>query len=112
MSNTMVSKFTLTGGKVIYLREPMIGDTETAAQVAGKKAGSENQLHAGILVQKEMLKLLLVKVDEKELKLQDKEQLDKLFTYKEYQQALKALKMVMGDEGNDPLVEIVTSGEQ
>jgi DNA transposition AAA+ family ATPase len=108
-----VTKFTLSSGKVIYLREPRIEDTENAAQVAGKKASAENQAHLMILIQKEMLKSLLVKVDEKELKLVDKEDLNKLFTYKEYGQALKALQMITGDEaGNGPIPEFETSGEQ
>lgn len=109
-----VYKFTLASGKVILLREPLIDDTEKAAQVAGKKAGSENQAHLSILIQKEMLKLLLVEVAGKKLSMTDKEMLDKLFDYKEYQQATKALMMVIGDDGgNAPLTpEFITSGEQ
>lgn len=108
-----VYKFTLSSTKVIYLREPKIEDTEVAAQIAGKKAGQENQAHLMILVQKEMLKLLLVKVDDKELKLVDKEKLNDILTYKEYGQALKAMQKITGDEsGNDLTPEFVTTGEQ
>ena len=107
-----VNKFTLATGKEIYLREPLIDDTEKAAQVAGKKAGTENHALLGLLIQKEMLKLLLVRVDELDLKLSDKENLGKFFSYKEYQQALKALIMILGDDsGNDPLTpEFTTIG--
>jgi hypothetical protein len=93
-----VIKFTLGSGKVIYLREPTIGDTEKAAQIAGKKAGIDNQLYCGVLVQKEMVKLLLVAIDEKSLSIIDKEQLETFLTYKEYNQTLQAIKMVLGDD--------------
>lgn len=108
-----VAKFTLSSGKVIYLKEPSIGDTEKAAQVAGKKAGSDNQIYLGVLLQKEMIKILLVQVDDKKLTLTDKEQLEKLFTFKEYNQALKAAQMVMADEGNEQLtLEFATIGDK
>lgn len=108
-----VAKFTLSSGKVIYLKEPSIGDTEKAAQVAGKKAGSDNQVYLGVLLQKEMIKILLVQVDDKKLSLTDKEQLEKLFTFKEYNQALKAAQMVMADEGNEQLtLEFATIGDK
>lgn len=108
-----VAKFTLSSGKVIFLKEPSIGDTEKAAQVAGKKAGTDNQVYLGIILQKEMLKTLLVQVDDKKLNLSDKEQLDKLFTFKEYNQVLKAVQMVMADEGNEPLtLEFATIGDK
>lgn len=108
-----VAKFTLSSGKVIYLKEPSIGDTEKAAQVAGKKAGSDNQVYLGVLLQKEMIKILLVQVDDKKLSLADKEQLEKLFTFKEYNQALKAAQMVMADEGNEQLtLEFATIGDK
>lgn len=109
-----VAKFTLKSGKTIYLREPQIGDTEEAAKVAGKKAGTDNQVYLGTILQKEMLKLLLVQVDGKELSITDKEKIDKLLTYKEYNQAMKAVKMVLeDDEGNDlPTPEFTTIGDK
>lgn len=108
-----VAKFTLFSKKVIYLREPLIEDTELAAQVAGKKAGSDNQALLGVLIQKEMLKRLLVKIDDKDLKLNDKENLNKLLNYKEYNQSLKAMGMVLGDDsGNELTPEFETTGEQ
>lgn len=108
-----VTKFTLSTGKEIYLRDPSMGDTEKASQIAGKKAGSDNQVYLGVLLQKEMVKLLLVKVGEKVLTMADKEQLDKLFTFKEYNQVLKATQKVMSDEGNEELIpEFVTIGDR
>jgi hypothetical protein len=110
-----VTKFTLSSGKVIYLREPTIGDTETAAKIAGKKAGSDNQIYLGVILQKEMLKLLLVSIDDKKLNLTDKELIEKLLTYKEYNQSLKAVQMVLADdeEGNGALIpEFTTIGDK
>ena len=82
MSQVNLMKFTLSSGKVVHLREPLISDTETAAQTAGKQASGDNQLHMGMLLQKELLKLLLVKVDNKALNLTEKQQLDKHFKFK------------------------------
>jgi hypothetical protein len=96
-----VAKFTLGTGKVIYLRDPEIGDTEHATKIAGKEAGPENEAHLSVLFQKEMIKLLLVQVDKKKLTLQEKQDLKKLFTFKEYGQVSKAIKMMVDDgEGN------------
>lgn len=108
-----VYKFTLFSNKVILLREPLIDDTEKAAQVAGKKAGSENQALLSVLVQKEMLKLLLVEVDGKKLSLTEKEQLQKYLNFKEFNQAMKAMNMIVGDDsGNELTPEFITTGEQ
>jgi len=93
-----VAKFTLSSGKVIYLREPRIGDTEHAAKIAGKLAGAENQAYLGVLLQKEMVKLLLVQVGDKKLSISEKQMLDKLFTYKEFYQVQKAVRMMTDDE--------------
>lgn len=103
-------KFTLASKKVIYLREPKIGDLETASQIAGKKAG-DNQAHLAILLQKELLKTLLVGVDSKKLSMSEKENLDGLFNFSEYQQALKAVGMITASEGNELTPEFVTAGE-
>lgn len=103
-------KFVLSSKKVIYLREPKIGDLETASQIAGKKA-SENQAYLSILLQKELLKTLLIQVDDKKLSLSEKENLDKLFNFSEYQQAVKAVSMVTATEGNELTAEFVNAGE-
>jgi len=103
-------KFTLSTGKVVYLREPKIGDLETASQVAGKKA-ADNQAYLGVLVQKELLKTLLVQVGEKKPSLTEKENMDAMFTFSEYQQAVKAVAMITATEGNELKPEFVTAGE-
>lgn len=99
--NIPVCKFTLSTGKTIYLREPEIGDTEHATRIAGSEAGPENQAYLMVLFQKEMIKLLLVQVDNKKLTLQEKQQIKNIFNFKEYAQVCKAVKHLTDDiEGN------------
>lgn len=97
-----VFKFTLSTEKTILLREPKIGDTEAAMKISGRLAG-DNQGYMMVLFQKEMLKLLLVKVDDKTPSMNEKEALDNLFTLSEYNQATRALKMIAGDEEGEEL---------
>jgi hypothetical protein len=108
---TAVYKFTLGSGKEIYLREPKMSDSESAIQVAGLKAG-ENMALLGLITQKELFKKLLVQVDGKELKMSEKEDLNSLFSFKEWNQCLQALHKVTGDddEGNLSDPEIMTTG--
>lgn len=105
-----VYKFTLNTGKVIYLREPEIGDTEHATKIAGKEAGPENAAHLAVLFQREMTKLLLVQIDDKKLSLQEKQQINSLFTFREYKQVTAAVKKVADDEeGNFDLTPELTT---
>lgn len=104
-----VSKFTLSTGKTICIREPQIGDTEHAMKIAGKEAGPENQGLLSMLFQKEMAKILLVQVDDANLSLAQKQDLKSLFTFKEWSQVQKAVQMIIGeDQGNLETPEIVT----
>jgi hypothetical protein len=104
-----VTKFTLSTGKAVYFREPKIGDTEHATKLAGMQAGSENQALLMVLFQKEMIKLLLVQVDEHKPTMLEKAQMDSLFTFQEYNQLSKALKLLVGDEGNSELIPELVS---
>lgn len=108
-----VSKFTLSSGKIIMLREPRIRDTETIAQLAGRKAG-DNMAHLGILMQKELFKLLLVAINEKSVSPKEKDMLDDLFSIKEWRECMKALIMVTGDEeqGNEMIPEFTDFGNK
>jgi hypothetical protein len=106
-----VYKFTLSSGKVIYLKEPKISDSESAIQVAGRKAG-ENMALLGLLTQKELFKKLLVQVDAKTLKMAEKENLDGLFSFSEWAQCQQALQKITGDEGNLSEPEITIFGDK
>lgn len=104
-------KFTLPSKKTIVLREPKIADTRTATAVAGPKA-KDNQALLGVLMQEELVKALIVKVNDKELSALEKESLDSLFTVKEYSSVLQCVGMISGDdeESGKPQMEIVTGG--
>jgi len=102
-------KFTLTTGMEICLREPKIAHTRLASQVAGKKAG-DNQAHLSVLVQEEIVKQLLVKVNGSELRAMEKENLDGLFSLKEYNQVLKSVQMIGGDEVGEPVMATEFTG--
>ena len=108
-----VYKVTLSSGKIVHLREPKIGDIESASQVAGKGAADNNAL-LGIKLQKELVKLLVVQVDGKSLTMIEKEQLDKVFSFKEYQQVLKVVSTITSgdDSGNEPMIEFGISGDK
>lgn len=109
-----VSKFTLSSDKVIMLREPKIRDTEQVAQLAGRKAG-ENMAYLGVLMQKELFKLLLVAIDGKAVPAKEKDMLDELFSIKEWRECMKALVMVTGDDeesGNDMTPEFTGFGSK
>lgn len=100
-----VYKVTLSSGKVVFLREPKIADTELAVSIAGKVAGDNDAL-LNIKTQSEIVKILLVSVDGKELTMSEKESLDKIFTLAEFNQVKKILNKIVGsEEGNEPTME-------
>lgn len=96
--------------RVVTFRKPLIADTEAAIQIAGK-GNSDNEALLGIKTQKELIKILLVTVDGVELKMSEKEQLDKYFSMQEYNQLKKVIQKLMGsDEGNvEPQIEFSIS---
>lgn len=104
-------KFTLTTNKTVHLREPRISHTRLAAQVAGKKAG-DNQAYLNVILQEEIAKQLIVKIDDVEVMKSKIENLDSLFSVKEYGQVIQAIQMIGGeDEGEGkPVLVIDTSG--
>jgi hypothetical protein len=111
-NETPVYKFTLSSGKEIYLREPKMSDSESCIQIAGLKA-KDNMALLGLLTQKELFKKLLVQVDGKVLKMAEKENLDSIFSFKEWNQCSQALAMVTGEnEGNLASPEITTIGSK
>jgi len=110
---TSVYKFKLSSGKEIYLREPKMSDSESCIQIAGKKAG-DNMALLGLITQKELFKKLLTQVDGNELSMAEKENLDGIFSFKEWSQCVQALAQVTGDDGEGKLEapEIMLSGSK
>ena len=101
----LVHKFTLTTGKVIYLREAKINDLEQAAKVAG--SGDTNQMAMGLSMQKEIFKRLLVQIGDKRMTLNDKETCLDQFNLKEFGQILSAVGQLADFNAPPPQSEIV-----
>jgi hypothetical protein len=109
MSKMSVTKVTLSSKKVVLLRELKISHTETAAQLASPRANGDSQV-LQILMQKELVKLVLYKVDGKDVTPAEKENMDSLFSYSEYSQVLQVMGKLMGadDVGKSPKIELMT----
>ena len=108
-----VFKVTLSTKKVVLLREVKIKHQELAAMSASPKSGGDNTVFA-ILMQKELLKQLIVQVNGKAVKPMELEDLDNLFSFSEYTQLNQVLNKVTGI-GEDTLgkfqIEVVNSGD-
>ncbi len=99
--------------KTVTLRPLKISHSEQAAEsVAGRSNGDANLMQ--VLMQKALFKLLLFQIDDKTVSANDKEQMDNLFSPKEYGQLLKVVaKINGGDEKEaDPKIEFVSSGDK
>lgn len=110
---TFVSKVTLSTGKVVLIREPKIKDQELATRAASATVKGDNAFNMGMAMQKEMLKLLIVKVNETSPKATELEDLDGLFSYSEYMQLIKVVGKVAGledDLGNAFKIEMQKLG--
>ena len=93
-------KFTLPTKKTILLREPRIKDNRIAAKAVGLDANG-NQMLSQVLVQEEMVKLLLLEVDGKKVTLNQKEDLDSLFTAVEFGFVVQAVNKIVGGENTE-----------
>ena len=85
-----------------------------AAQAAAGKAGDNPNVMAITMVE-EMLKLLVVKVDEKDVPAGTLEDLDSVFTYGEYSQLQQVINEMSGVKDGvvqAPKTESVSSGAQ
>ena len=100
-----VIKVVLKSQKVVYLRELELVDEDEAIRAIGT-AGSDNQLLMGKKLQDEMLRRILVGIDDKRLSGQEKQNLQKLFSYSEIQQLRRVMKKMGGDDEGEPVMEI------
>jgi hypothetical protein len=114
-ANLNVYKVTLGTGKVVLLRELKIKHQEMAVMAASPRANGD-QILLQLLAQKELLKQVVVKIDDRPVKPIELEDLDSLFTLGEYSQLNQVLGKISG--GNTgPLgkpefqIELVPSGE-
>lgn len=109
----MVHKVTLTSGKVVLLRDIKIKDYELAMKAAGARSG-KNELLAGFSSSCELLKMLIVQIDGKDVSKASVENLDALFTASEFRQLSKFLEKLQQAEGEDedPKSEVVSFGKE
>jgi hypothetical protein len=107
----MVHKVTLSSGKVVMLREMKIKHQTLATQAVGSKAG-DNQLLMATLMQQELLKTLLVNIDGRPVSGQEREDLDSLFSYVEYNQLSRVIGQIAGGDAGECKTEIATIGKQ
>lgn len=109
----MVSKVTLGTGKIVLMREFKLKHQELAIKSVGKRAG-DNQALLSMMVQKEIVKMLICNINDKDVSHKDLEDLDSVFTFREYQQVLKFLEMQMGggEEEVSPNFEVVSFGSK
>ena len=102
----MQYKLTLLTDREVVIREMKISDYELAANLAGARVKSGNQAHMQIAMQSELVKLLLVSVEGKELSAVQKQSLDELLSVSEYSQLIKFTEQFVG-EAQAPKVEML-----
>lgn len=92
--------------RVAYLREPKIADNQLAAKMVGNK--TKNQFELALAMQNELLKILLVQIDDEKLDHASKNDLDKIMSLTEYNILMKVVqKLAGGDEvGEEPEMEM------
>lgn len=98
-------KVVLSGGKEVLLREMKMKYQNLALQSVGNKA-KDNQLLAGSLMIQELIKILIIQIDNKDVKASALESLDDIFSYKQLQQLQQVVGKLMG--GDDDLGELTT----
>jgi hypothetical protein len=106
-------KVVLSGNKEVLLREMKLKYQNLALQAIGAK-GKDNQLLAGAMMVQELIKILIIKVDGQEIKKQQLESLDEIFSFKQIQQLQTVVGKMMGgdDEEGELTTEFVSIGGQ
>lgn len=103
-------KVTLDTGKTALVKDMTVKMKNQAVEAAGLRAGESASATAfSSMLQDEVLRLLLISVDGNVLSGVQKEDLDSVFTYVEYQQLMLCLKDIMGvsEVAKKPKIEIV-----
>lgn len=107
----LAHKVVLSTGREVLLREMKIKHQVLASKAIGNRAG-DNQLLMATLMQCELLKLLIIEVDGKAPSSTEREDLDSLFSYPEFQQLQKVVGHLMGGDAGEFRTEIATTGKQ
>ena len=113
----IVNKAVLSTGKVVLLRNFRIKHLELALKAVGNRAGKNEALH-GMLASSELVKLLVVNIDGKDVNPREMEDLDSVFTMEEYGQIQSVVQQLRGGGGGEeqevfrPKVETVSFGNK
>lgn len=105
-------KVSLDSGKYVVLREFTVKLKNQAVEAAGLRTSSASSGKAfEATLQDEILKVLIVSVNGQSLKAAEREDLDTILTYSEYQQLMMAVGDVMGgmEQIKKPKIEMITS---
>lgn len=102
-------KVTCSTGKTVILREPRIEDQIKSSEAASVRLSENASKYSfAIAMNQEMAKLLLVKVNDKEVKGSDREDLESLFTYREFSEVSQIVgKLTGGSEEKAPGLEFI-----
>lgn len=112
MSQESVYKVKLGTGKTVVLRTMKIAYQELAAKAAAQRAGDNMQLLA-IGMQSELIRLLIVSINDKVPEKIQLEKLDDLFSYEEYMQMQQVLAKVAGTGSlGEFQIEVATGGDK
>lgn len=103
-----VVKVTLSSGKIVLLNEMKISTSEKAAEMVAQRAGDSQNLMI-MLMPKALLQLLLYKVDDKDIGMNERNNMDSLFSVVEYNQLLKVVGKMNGggEEKGEAQVEFL-----
>lgn len=105
-------KVTLSTKKVVLLRRMEVSDYEVACEGAGMKFNSEFGQKAA--VGKELVKALLVKIDDKPVTALQRENLNDLFSVPEFMELMEVVNKTtgLGEKKEKATVEVVSIGEK
>lgn len=104
MSNEMYDELELKSGKKVVLRPGRISDEESAAARIPEEK-SKTKYSYGLALQMELIRMRIVSVDGKKPSATEIEDLDKLFTSREFAQIIKFIESE-GDLGNDLMPQV------
>jgi hypothetical protein len=105
-------KITLSTGKTVLIRRMEISDYEMACEGAGMRYTTE--LGQKAAVGKELLKALLVKVNDQPVSALQREALNDVFEVKEFMELMEVVNKTtgIGEKKAKPTVEVVNIGEK
>ena len=113
MANDNRYKVELSTGKTVVLMEFKIKDKNLAAQAAAAQGVSGSGPAVDAIMQDEVLKIILESIGGKKLEPHEKENLDNLFSYSEYQELMVPIAEMLGTtKTKKPKVTILTGQDQ